>query len=57
MSINWSKSVMDRECALCEKDIPGASLNGRKPNVLKVPELKRCRGASVRGEKADLVLR
>ena len=41
-------------------DIPGASLNGRDPSSLKIPELKRwllCRGASVRGKKADLVLR
>ena len=45
---------------LCEKDVPGASLNERKPNTLKIPELKRwllCRGASTRGKKADLVLR
>ncbi len=45
---------------LLENDIPGASLNGRDPSLLKVPELKRwllCRGASVRGKKADLVLR
>ena len=42
------------------ESIPGASLNGRDPSDLKVPELKRwllCRGASVRGKKADLVLR
>ena len=43
-----------------EEDIPGASLNGRDPGCLKVQELKRwlqCRGASVRGKKADLVKR
>ena len=43
-----------------EKDIPGASLNGRDPSYLKIPELKRwllCRNASMKGKKADLVLR
>ncbi len=41
-------------------DIPGASLNGRDPATLKILELKRwldCRGASVRGKKADVVMR
>ena len=45
---------------LLEKDIPGASLDGRDPGSLKVPELKRwlvCRSASTRGNKADLVHR
>ena len=45
---------------LCEADVPGASLHGRDPGMLTVPELKRwlaCRGASRRGRKADLVLR
>ena len=45
---------------LHEKDIPGASLNGRDPSSLKVPELKRwpiCRGASTRENKPDLILR
>ena len=45
---------------LREKDIPGASLRGRDPGLLTVPELKRwlaCRGASRRGKKAELVLR
>ena len=45
---------------LHEEDIPGASLNGRDPNTLKIPELKRwlqCRNASTRGKKGDLVLR
>ena len=44
---------------LCEEDVPGASLTGRDPGTLKIPELKRwlqCRGASIRGKKADLVL-
>jgi hypothetical protein len=45
---------------LDEKDIPGASINGRDPSTLKVPELKRwlqCRNASTRGKKGDLVAR
>ena len=43
-----------------EEDVPGASLNGRKPEQLKVPELKywlSCRGAPTKGRKADLVVR
>ena len=46
--------------SLKEEDISGASLNGRDPGCLKVQELKRwlqCRGASMRGKKADLVQR
>lgn len=46
--------------SLKKEDIPGGSLNGRDPEGLKVQELKRwlqCRGASVRGKKADLVQR
>ena len=45
---------------LSEKDIPGASLDGRKPENLKVAELKCwlvCRGAPVKGKKVDLVAR
>ena len=45
---------------LNENDIPGASLGGRHPSSLKIPELKRwlvCRNASTKGKKADLVLR
>ena len=41
-----------------ESDIPGASLKGRQPNDLTVPELKRWlsfRAGTVRGTKADLV--
>ena len=43
-----------------EDDLPGASLNGRRPENVKVEELKQwltCRGASVKGEKCDLVAR
>ena len=45
---------------LREKEIPGASLDGRDPSELKVPELKRwlaCLGAPQKGKKADLVAR
>ena len=48
-------ATVDEDC------IPGASLRGRKPEQLTVPELKRwlsCRkGASLKGRKADLVER
>ena len=43
---------------LTELDIPGASLNGRRPKDLTISELKRwlqCRNASLKGGKADLV--
>ena len=45
---------------LCEADVRGASLRGRDPGLLTVPQLKRwlaCRGASRRGRKADLAQR
>ena len=45
---------------LHEEDVPGASLIGRDPKTLKVIELQRwlqCRGASIKGKKAELVLR
>ena len=44
--------------SLSEADVPGASFNGRGPEVLKVPELKlwlACRRAPKKGNKADLV--
>ena len=47
-------------CLLEERDIPGASLNGRKPRELNVTQLKRwlsCRGAPVTGKKSELVER
>lgn len=43
-----------------ESDIPGASLNGKKPSELNVTQLKRwlsCRGAPLTGKKAELVER
>ena len=44
---------------LCEENVPGASLAGIDPKMLKIVELQRwlqCRGASTKGKKADLVL-
>ena len=41
-------------------EFPGASLNGRSPAELKVPELKlwlTYRGAPTKGKKADLIER
>ena len=46
--------------SLSEADVPGASLNGRKPEQLKISELKlwlACRRAPTKGRKADLVER
>ena len=45
---------------LSEADVPGASLNGRNPADLTIPQLKRwlqCRDAPTKGKKADLVAR
>ena len=51
---------------LAEDDVPGASLQGRNPELLKVPELKRwlqcmrwlqCRRASTKGRKTELIAR
>ena len=45
---------------LSEKDIPGASLDGKSPDDLNVEQLKRwlaCRGARRSGKKAELVQR
>ena len=55
-----SDKVTCMASCLTEKDIPGASLNGRDPVVLTIPQLKRwlqCRNASTKGKKADLVAR
>ena len=46
--------------ALCEDDIPGASLSRRSASTLTVPALKRwllCRAAPTKGKKAELVER
>ena len=43
---------------LSEMDVLGASLEGKRPEELKVPQLKQwllCRGALTKGKKADLV--
>ena len=45
---------------LSEDDVPGASLNGKKPSQLNVTSLKRwlaCRGASTSGNKPQLIER
>ena len=45
---------------LTEEDVPGASLKGRSPDSLTVPELKRwlaCRGARRHGRKPELIQR
>ena len=45
---------------LTEKDIPGASLNGKDPSELNVIQLKRwlnCRDAPVSGKKPELIQR
>ena len=47
-------------CGLHESDIPGASLNRRKPEDLKVVKLKQWldgRAASTEAKKADLISR
>ena len=45
---------------ITRKRYPGASLCGRDPSELKIPELKQwlaCRGAPLKGKKSDLVAR
>jgi len=45
---------------LDESDIAGASLNGKSPSELSVPQLKQwlaCRGAPVSGKKPELIER
>ena len=51
---------MAQSFSIGEEDVPGASLNGRKAEHLKVVELKywlSCRGLPTKGNKADLVAR
>jgi len=46
--------------SLSEAEVPGASLNGRKPEELKIPELRlwlTCRQVPTKGKKTDLVER
>jgi len=45
---------------LKESDIPGASLNGKHPTEINIPQLKRwliCRGAPTTGNKPELIER
>ena len=54
------KEKSDEEAILVESDVPGASLNGEKPEELTLPRLKlwlQCRKASTKGKKSDLVVR
>ena len=58
----WEISKMSVEISpLTEEDIAGASIRGRNPQQLTIPELKRwlsCRkGAKTNGKKRDLVER
>ena len=51
---------MAEKVLLTESDVPGASLNDRRPEDLTVVELKRwlaCRGAHRSGTKPELVKR
>ena len=53
-------SLHEIQVPLSEMDIPGASLSGRNPANLTIPQLKRwlqCRDAPTKGKKADLVVR
>lgn len=50
----------DKIVVLDESDVPGASLNGKKPCQLTVAQLKRwlaCRGAPLSGRKPELIER
>ena len=52
--------IMKSKRTLMESDIPGASLNGKSPRGLTIPQLKRwlqCQNASLKGKKANLVAR
>ena len=56
---NQSNEKLSR-IVLTGNDVPGASLNGKKPEELKNEELKRwlkCRGASVSGTRTRLLQR
>ena len=53
-------STATEDVVLVEEDVPGASLGGKRPDELKVPELKRwlaARGASRKGNKSALIER
>jgi len=56
--VQTSDSSEEEIVMLTESDVPGASLNGKQPHELNVPQLKRwlaCCGAPVTGKKPDLV--
>jgi len=55
-----SSFFSDKIVMLNESDVPGASLNGKKPSQLTVSQLKRwlaCCGAPVNGRKPELIQR
>ena len=58
-TLSEATTLRSKRCrrSLKEEDIPGASLNGRDPEVQELKQWLQCRGASVRGKKADLVQR
>ena len=54
------EDFIDGVVSLRECDIPGASLNGKKPAELNVVQLRRwlaCCGAPLSGRKAELIER
>ena len=60
LSEAMASKEIDHSSALCEDDIPGASLCGRSASTLTVPALKRwllCRAAPTKGKKAESVER
>ena len=57
---NEASKLKSFRIILTEDDIPGASLQNRKPESLKIEELKRwlkCRGGSVGGNRLQLLER
>ena len=59
-SILESEFLQDDLLLLKESDIPGASLNGKRPTELNVVQLKRwlvCHGAPSTGRKPELIKR
>ena len=56
--VQTSDSSEEEIVMLTESDVPGASLNGKQPHELNVPQLKRwlaCRGAPVTGKSQTLL--
>ena len=55
-----SGDIATKFSTLSEDDVPGASLNGKKPSQLNVTSLRRwlsCRGAPISGNKPQLIER